>query len=128
MNTHSITALPTKNMLIQSTGEALGRAILLSKVCGLDKFFVWQEELPPGHRASSPHYHTEKEEMIVLLSGSLRVQCGDLEWDVTAGQCVGFKPSERKFHVIKNISDKVAVYLGIASNSPDDEVIYQSKN
>lgn len=124
MNIFKIDDLENHTMTITRTGEQLGTAKVISQAAGLERMFIWQETLPPGRRSSSPHSHTKKEELILVQSGELSVRHGTEVLRVGAGSSVSFLPGDDLPHVVFNESNSDVVYIGIATNDPDDNVLY----
>lgn len=124
MSIFKIDDLKNYPMTITRTGEQLGTAKVISEAGGLERMLIWQETLAPGRRSSSPHSHTKKEELIIVQSGELSVRHGDEVCKVSAGYSVSFLPGDDRPHVVFNDSAENVVYIGIATNDPDDDVLY----
>jgi uncharacterized cupin superfamily protein len=87
---------------------------------------VHHEQLPPGRRASSPHSHSHKEEIVIVLGGAPRVWIHGTFHDLAPGDYIAFEPGTGIAHTITNDhSDVAAEYLVIASIEEDDVVTYQ---
>ena len=117
----SIEDIEPRQMKSERTGETFGFMRLLSAFAGIDNLLIWQETLVPRRRSSSPHSHSKKKEMILVMQGTLSVQHGDTFYDVPAGSAVSFLPDDKP-HVTFNKSEDDVVVLGIATN-PDDDVV-----
>ena len=74
-----------------STGEVLGCLSYLSDCAGLNKLNIYLDTLPPGHRSSPPHFHSEKEEFIFVIE-ALQSLYLDVEMTILFhGEAVGFQ-------------------------------------
>lgn len=124
MHHRTIRALPARQLQSTVTGEELSLARVLTQGTGVAGFSVTHEELLPGRRASRPHRHTTKDEMILVLSGTATVHADGETSNASAGDYVVFAARARHAHCISNDSDTVVELLIISSQSPDDVVEY----
>jgi mannose-6-phosphate isomerase-like protein (cupin superfamily) len=69
----------------------------------------------PGGSSFQPHYHEDMQEAFVLISGSVRMTCGDQDVDMKPGDCVLVEP--REVHQMQNLLSTAAEYVvfGISS-------------
>ncbi|MCB0335648.1 MAG: cupin domain-containing protein [Bdellovibrionales bacterium] len=114
---------PSIPVQVNRTGELLTNAQSLSQAFGLSGLLVHREKIPPGCRASTPHFHSTKEEIFLVESGNPSLW---IEGEVTklqAGDFIGFGPG-RPARMIFNDSDNPAEIYTIGTNPPDDEVTY----
>lgn len=119
-----VEALAPRELTARSTGEKLSLARSLSDFAGIETLLVHHETIPPGRRTASAHYHSSKEEIFLVLSGTPSIW---IEGEVTRlgpGDFVGFNAKERRAHMLLNLSDAPAVVLTIGTNPPDDEVTF----
>ncbi len=107
---------------MSKTGEKLTLAKSLSDAFGLTQLLVHQEVLLPGRRASSFHYHSEKEEIFYVLTGTPSLLIGEEVTDLEPGDFVGFAPSEDAPHMLFNRSAEPATVLTIGTDPPTDKV------
>lgn len=63
----------------------------------------------PGRSSFQPHYHEDMQEVFVLLSGDVEMQCGDERVRMAAGDSVLVDAGE--VHRMQNLSDADADYL-----------------
>lgn len=108
----------------QWTGETFGSHKMISKELGFTKLFTSVETLSPGRSSSSPHYHTSKEEIIYVLSGTPTVIIGQHEVLVEPGQFISFLPGEKKHHQVINRTGETCQFIVMAAGSEDDETVY----
>jgi len=120
----TIANLPNRQQVIKATGEKLGMAQDIGDACGLQSIKMFREILEPGHRSSSPHRHTAKEEFIYVVDGTPTVVMGDQEALLQPGQGIAFLPDDNCSHVIVNNSDRAVTMLIISNNPIEDEVVY----
>jgi uncharacterized cupin superfamily protein len=82
---------------------------------------IW--ELPPGQAAYPYHYHLAEEEMIVLLSGTLRLRTPKGWSRLEEGDVVSFPVGEEGGHQVVNDGEGTARMLSI-STQKTEVVIY----
>lgn len=82
------------------------------------------ESLPPGHRASSPHSHSEREELVLVTVGEVRLWLGERAYLLRAGDYAALPAGNGVPHWIENRSAGPAEYLLIASDGHADVVTY----
>ena len=111
-------------LVIERTGEKLSTAKSLSDMFDLTEVLVHQEVLLPGRRASSFHFHSEKEEMFYVLAGRPSLLVGDRITDLEPGDFIGFTPSKKTPHMLFNRSAEPATVLTIGTHSSTDEITY----
>ncbi len=111
-------------LIAERTGEKLSLAKSLSDAFGLTDLLVHQEVLLPGRRASSFHFHSEKEEIFYVLAGTPSLLVGDQITDLEPGDFIGFAPSEKAPHMLFNRSAEPATVLTIGTRSSTDEITY----
>ena len=122
--TINVTDLPEEELVIAKTDEKLTSAKSLSDAFGFTQLLVHQEVLLPGRRASGFHFHSEKEELFYVLSGTPSVCIGNEVTDLEPGDIIGFKPSPEQPHMMLNRSQKPAVILTIGTNPETDVTTY----
>lgn len=114
-----------KTCRIQSSGEPLSESAELTSGAGLRSLVVRHEILAPGRRASSPHWHSAREEMAVVLRGTLTAVVGKTSVDLAAGQYIVFPPGEKLAHSFLNgDSLQDAEFLLISSECGVDDITY----
>lgn len=116
--------LPVKS---RGTGEIFTFYRGLTEGSGLTSFCVLHEELRPGHRGSPPHCHSVKDEMYLILKGSLAAYVGGAKLILTAGDYVIFEGGAGESHYLINESAESAEMLTISSSAPADVVTYSDE-
>lgn len=111
-------------MKAKHSGEALSIARSLSDFSGIESLLVHQEVLLPSRRASGAHFHSKKEEVFIVLSGTPSVWIEGEWFQLEAGQFVGFNTKEAKAHMLANKSAHPATVLTIGTNPVEDETTF----
>jgi uncharacterized cupin superfamily protein len=111
-------------LISSKNGEIFSKSAVLTKLFSFKKLFVHHEILAPGTRASSPHCHTDREEMIFVLEGVVTAHQGDEEVQLRPGDFIGFQTGSKKLHFVENTSEQEARLLVICSNDEDDQVLF----
>lgn len=107
------------------TAEKYALHASVSQLLGLSQMAIHHEIILPGHRASAKHFHTQKEEFILVIDGEVTAHLVNGE-DVLLqkGDALGFKPGVQYAHHIENHSHQPAQLLVISSNLSVDDVVY----
>jgi uncharacterized cupin superfamily protein len=121
----SIRETPPIQVQSKSTGELFTVARLLTDGSGVSGFSVIHEELPPGRRTSSPHNHTKKDEMYIVLSGSPAAYIDRQKRVLHSGDYIIFRSEAKQVHYLANETSEDVVLLQISSCPPDDVVEYE---
>jgi uncharacterized cupin superfamily protein len=108
-----------------STGEPLGELADLSALFGLANLRVSYEVLQPGRRSAPPHRHTQTEEFVVVLEGTVEAQLGDEVHRLTPGMALGFPPDATSHHEVRNPGAAPARILSIAWAGSEDRVEFK---
>ena len=98
--------------------HALGDAL------GLTKFGVNLTRLAPGAVSSLRHWHTEEDEFVYVLEGTLTLVTDDGEQLLGPGAAAGFPAGRADAHRLVNNSDAPAVYLEVGNRASAEEVHY----
>lgn len=96
----------------------------LGDIFDLTNFGVNLTELDPGSVSSVKHYHTKQDEFIFILKGTCTVLCGEDEFLVSTGDCIGFKAATGAGHQLVNRSSEPVVYLEIGDRTQTDNAVY----
>lgn len=120
----AVSALPTLTSLRRSTGEVLGTLACISEPLNLQSVVIHHETLPSGHRSSPPHRHSLKEECVYVLDGNPSVWIDGEVRVLQAGDCVGFPPGSREYHMLFNSTDRDAKMLVIDTQREGDTVTF----
>ncbi len=90
----------------------------------LKKFGASVETLPPGSQSALRHWHSESDELVVVLQGELTLVTNQGPVRLTAHMCAGFNGGEANGHHLINESTADAMFLVIGSRSSGDVVAY----
>lgn len=101
---------PFRQLTSEKTGEEYSQSALLEQ--GED-FFIHQEKLEPGKRASALHYHPDTDECIYILKGTLFAIKGEEILALRAGDFLKFSKEEKVAHTLENRSQEDAEFLVI---------------
>lgn len=85
---------------------------------------VQHETLAPGKRSSLPHYHTHREECVLVLSGEVTVVVGDERFLATDHDFICF-PAGPPAHSLHNASESVVSLLVFSASPSDDQVVFE---
>jgi len=109
---------------ILRTGEPLADVAQLVGPETLRRVRVQHERLLPGRRASSPHAHTTREEVIYVLSGTPELWIDGQLRPLRPGDCIAFPAGSGLSHTVINNADSEAELLTIATQLDDDRCYY----
>jgi uncharacterized cupin superfamily protein len=96
----------------------------LAEAAGLTKIGVTLLRLPPGAWSTQRHWHIHSDEFVYILSGEVVLVTDDDEEILRAGDCAGFKASDRNGHHLQNRSDTDATVLEIGNHLANDTSYY----
>ena len=129
-----------KNTHFRRLGSGMERAYSLSgAVCiagtrpnqetpghlyGLTNFGVNLTELDPGAVSALLHSHSKQDEFIFVLDGNPTLVVGDKEFDLSPGDCMGFKAGSGIAHQLINRSSSAVTYLEMGDRSESDRAEY----
>lgn len=99
-------------------------AVLFSDSGGLTQFGAFLETLPPGSSSSIRHWHSDEDEMLYMLDGTLTVHEGAESYTLSPGEAASFKAGVPEGHYAENASDTPVRYLVIGTRSERDVVTY----
>ena len=119
-----LSALEPLELTAATTGEKLSTARSLSDFAGVTNLLVHQEVILPGRRSAAAHYHSSKEEIFLVLSGTPSVWIDGEVKRLEPGDFVGFNAQKHRVHMLLNLSDEPAVVLTIGTNPSDDEITF----
>lgn len=109
--------------LVSKAQEKLGLSAVLTDGGAFKDLFVHHEIIPPTRKSSSPHKHSHKEELLIVLSGEVRAHFGEKYLDLSKDDYIAFE-ANGDFHFVENLSGKDAHCLVICSNPKNDRVEY----
>ena len=87
----------------------------------LSNFGVNLTTLAPGSASALMHFHSKQDEFVYVIDGTLTVRIGPDAYEMTRGDCVGFKSGTGQGHQIINRSDRPASYLEIGDRTAGDQ-------
>ena len=108
----------------QKTGEEYSLSSVISDVFLTDEIFLSHEIIRPSSRSSAPHFHTETDEVIYVLSGTLTAIEGSSEVVVTEGDSMLFERQSGRHHFLKNESATDAHILVIRKKTDLPDVVF----
>ena len=116
----------TDNPFPEPFRSTLGKAEWrgLSDYFGLTQFGANLEILYPNAQSALRHWHTESDEFVFILEGTLVLITNDGEMELTSGMCAGFKAGEPNGHHLVNRTTNIAKFLVIGTRIKGDKVHY----
>lgn len=106
----------------QKTGEEYSLSSVISEVLQPKDIFCSQEIVRPNSRSSAPHFHTEVDEIVYVLKGTLKAIEGDVEVELNEGDSIIFQSNSRQHHYLKNELNCEAQILVIRKNIENSDV------
>lgn len=91
---------------------------------GLTAFGATRTLLPPGAASSLRHYHTDEDELVIVVSGELVLLTNAGETPMRAGDIASFPKGVADAHCFVNRSAAPAVLIAIGDNRDDDTCYY----
>lgn len=91
---------------------------------GLANFGVNLTTLAPGAISALKHHHGRQDEFVYVLSGTPTLRHGEEEYQMSPGECIGFKGGSGLAHQLRNHGEVDAVYLEVGDRLPGDTVEY----
>ena len=107
---------------LSSDREKFSLSAVLTDLIGFEKVFIHHDIIPQGRHSSSPHSHSLKEEMVIVLEGYPTAHLGDIAKKLKPGDFVGFKAGE--IHYLENTASVDAHLLVICSKDDKDIITY----
>ncbi|WP_413295154.1 cupin domain-containing protein [Bdellovibrio sp. HCB185ZH] len=108
----------------QKTGEEYSLSNVISDVLFSEDIFLSHEIIRPNSRSSAPHFHTDTNEIIYVLGGSLVAVEGNNEVQVEQGDSIMFERQSGKHHFLKNDSTSQAHVLVIRRKVTASDVVF----
>ncbi len=103
---------------LQSIGAPFGR------VLGLARIGVNHDVLPPGHRTSYPHAHSEQEEFVFVIEGHPDAWIDGVLHPLGPGDGIALPAGTGIAHSILNNTGAPVHLLVVGERRPEDRVIY----
>ena len=116
------TDVPAETWYAGTDREVRGKA--LSDVDGRARVGVGLLELPPGSNTLPGHYHTEEEEHLYVLEGTLTVHLGNRIFELRPGCYLRFPAAQAVAHYLSNEGNETVRYLMIGERIETDQVVY----
>ena len=99
------------------------RRARLAEAAGAEHLGLTVYELAPG-QSMHFHYHLQREELLVVLEGTVAVRTGDGWKDVPAGGVVAFARGERGVHGYENRTNDAARLLMFSEQNAPNVSVY----
>jgi uncharacterized cupin superfamily protein len=96
----------------------------LGDAAGLTQYGVNLLTLPPGAWSSQRHYHTNQDEFVYVLEGTVTLVTNDGEEELGAGDAAGFKAGDANGHCLQNRGSTRALVLEVGTRNDDDTCYY----
>lgn len=116
--------LPRFLSTIARTGEALGEVADVGRAAGLTRLRAHHEILKPGRRSSSPHRHSTRDEIVVVLRGRPSAWIEGELLQLEPGSALSLAAGGEARHAIVNASDEDAELFVVSNEDGTDEVVY----
>lgn len=96
----------------------------LGDIFGLTNFGVNFTDLDPGSASALYHHHETQDEFVYVVSGVATILLGDDQYELSAGECIGFPAGTGVGHQVVNRSEEIVSYLEVGDRNSDDKVEY----
>jgi uncharacterized cupin superfamily protein len=103
------------------------RRARLGELAGAEHLGLTVYELAPGEGMHF-HYHLQREELLVVLEGTLAVRTADGWNEVPEGEVVAFPRGERGAHGYENRGDNAVRLLMISEQNAPNVTVYPDAN
>jgi uncharacterized cupin superfamily protein len=110
----------------ESTGEGI-RAVRVGERAGAEHLGASVYLLEPGDEMVF-HYHVQREEMLIVLSGSVSLRSAAGWEELPGGEVVAFPRGERGAHAYRNDGDERARVLMISEMNGPNVSVYPDSN
>jgi uncharacterized cupin superfamily protein len=99
----------------------------LGELAGADQLGMSIYELAPGEGMVF-HYHVQREELLIVLGGTLELRTGEGRRRLAEGSVVSFPRGERGAHGFENSGDRPARVLVISEQNGPNISVYPDEN
>ncbi|MCF8059221.1 MAG: cupin domain-containing protein [Bacteriovoracaceae bacterium] len=114
--------LQFQELISKETGEKYSFSTILER----DRdFFIHLERLPSTRRISAPHAHSDTDECIYVLEGTVFAINGQEIVQIRKGDFVRFDKGSHQLHTIENRSTEEAVLLVVTKTQSTKPVFAQ---
>ena len=94
----------------------------------LTNFGINQTTLAPGAISALSHHHSKQDEFIYILEGAATLLCGEDEYQMSPGDCMGFKAGAGVASQLVNRTSEPVVYLEVGDRTVGDGVEYPNED
>jgi uncharacterized cupin superfamily protein len=122
LKTGTIHSIPQTDVTSKKTGEIFTLFRSITSGTSITNFSVMHEELLPGRRTSSPHAHSKKDELYIVLKGTPTAHVNQEPLPLQTGDYIIFEAGKNESHCLSNDTDETVELLTISS-CPDDDVV-----
>ena len=127
LTAHDIGNMPESVNIHQFNDNAVRHSRSLGDHLGLSTIGIHLVRLEQGHESTQFHFHHCDEEFIYILSGSGVAEIGDVEYEISVGDFMGFCQQSLP-HSLRNPNSEDLVYLMGGSRSEIDICDYPRIN
>ncbi len=106
------------------TGEKYSLSHVMSSALQAKDIFLSHEIIRPNSSSSAPHFHTETDEIIYVVKGTLKAIEGDAEIELNEGDSILFESNSGQRHFLKNDSNYESQVLVIRKKIEKPDVEY----
>ena len=124
MTTLRLASIEHRELVSARTGEPFAFSAVVSELLGVRSLFIHHDVIPPGRRASGRHFHTERDEVVIVLEGTVQYDRGGARGVAHAGDAIGFPAGEASAHAIENHSSEPATILVVSNAAKADGTIH----
>lgn len=96
----------------------------LGDLFGLKNFGVNLTTLEPGAVSALFHTHAVQDEFVFVLEGNPSLACGEEEFQLAPGDCMGFRAGTGVGHHLVNRTQEAATIIEVGDRTPGEHVEY----
>ena len=93
----------------------------LAPAAGLAKMGASHVTLQPGAYSSQRHWHSEQDELVIMLEGEAILIEDEGETCVRSGDVLAWAASEKNGHRLHNRSDQPCVFVAVSAGDRDED-------
>jgi len=112
----------------KKSGEPLSFSASLTEGLSNPGYEIYLERLPSGRRASAPHWHTDTDETLYVLSGRVKAHEGSQWIELQTGDTLHFQKDSKNYHFVENPFEEEAQFLIVKPKTENTDVVYPSLN
>ncbi|WP_227379604.1 cupin domain-containing protein [Haladaptatus halobius] len=101
-----------------------GRYVRLGREAGGTHLGCTLEDIPPGGRPSTYHYHLANEEAVYVIDGTGTLRTPEAEHEIKSGDYVAFPAGEAGAHAVENTSNDLLRCLFFSTMREPDITVY----